>query len=236
MEGSRGRRGKKAGWQVSAGLKDVIFLGVGVVGLMMTSFALGVLAGRGEIYRVFYQWGLLSPNAPRVHWVPTTGSPAAPLAGVAATAPGTAASPAAPVTGSIAPAPASSAASKKSKGSALGKDRKAREEELRRVRREVVRKLKFQNSLDSQPKAAKATPKQKEKAPQVKVGQFRNLKAAKAKVAELQKKGIKATLKEGKDQKGPLYTVYKQVPATPAKTDRVAQRPEKKPPAQPEKR
>jgi len=49
-------------------------------------------------------------------------------------------------------------------------------------------------------------------------------------MAELKKKGVQATLKEGKDEKGPLYTVYKQAPPAPPATpdaDRVAQKPQK---------
>jgi len=250
MEGSRGKRGKKAPWQVNVGLKDVVFAGFGVVGLMMMAFVLGALAGRGDIYRVFYKWGLLSPDATRVApWVPV-GAPGAPVAGSPGAVPGTAAAtpgqPATaaagkaapqPVAGSLAAAPGGAAtpAAKKGKGAATARDQKAREEELRKVRQEVVRKLKFQNSLDGQPKTAKTGAKPKEKAAAgkaqaapVKVAQFRDAKAAKAKVAELQKKGVKATLKEGKDDKGPLYTVYRPAPAPSKGTEAVAQSPEKK--------
>jgi hypothetical protein len=132
-------------------------------------------------------------------------------------------------------APGAAGSAKKGKGSGPGKDQKARDDEMRRVRQEVVRKLKFQNSLDGQPKAAKAAAKPKEKAAAgkaqaapVKVAQFRDLKAAKARMAELQKKGVKVTLKEGKDQSGPLYTVYRQGPPVSQGSMAMAKTPVKK--------
>ncbi|HEY9073699.1 MAG TPA: hypothetical protein VIN67_06160, partial [Desulfobaccales bacterium] len=63
METGRGKKGKKAGWHLTLGLKDAIFAGIGMVGLMMISFTLGTLAGRGDIYRAAYSWGLLAPEA-----------------------------------------------------------------------------------------------------------------------------------------------------------------------------
>ena len=244
MEASRGRKGRKARWHLTLGLKEVLFASVGVLGLIMISFALGTLAGRGDIYRVFYNWGLLSPEVSKnAHYLPPAAPPpalpAAPPAvgasqAASAPAPETAAAkPApAPVTGSIAPVPTNSTPQKKSKGgTALHREQKAKEEELRKVRQEVAGKLKFQNSLDTAPKPTKATQKQKEKAgaakpqpTQLRAGQFRDKKAAKTKMAELQKKGVKVTLKEGKDDKGSLYTVYKQAPAASQDADRTAQK------------
>lgn len=249
METGRGRKGKKAGWHVTLGIKDAIFAGVGVVGLMMMGFALGTLAGRGEIYRVAYSLGLLSPEGLKVAPMSpvsgpdgatvvssaapgaTTATAPAPPAATPGAAPGTAAAKAAapaPVTGSIAGAIATATPQKKTKGgSSLHRDQKAKEEELRKVRQEVAGKLKFQNSFDTGPKVSqKQKPKEKEKqkAPTlVRVGQFRDSTAAKAKVAELQKKGIKATLKQGKDSKGPLYTVYKPGAAGSPGPEKVAQ-------------
>lgn len=257
MEASRGRKGRKARWQLSLGFKEVIFAALGVLGLVMMSFALGTLAGRGDIYRVFYNWGLLSPevakNAPFL-------APAAPLPVTAPVTPtssktsATASAPAvpalappplsetaaaqappSPVTGSIAPVATDSTPTKKSKGgTTLHRERKAKEEELRKVRQEVASKLKFQNSFDTAPKPAPVAQKPKEKAgapkppqTQVRVAQFRDKKAAKARMAELQKKGVKVTLKEGKDDKGPLYTVYKQAAQAPSDAERMAQKPQK---------
>ena len=62
METGRGKKVKKAAWHLNLGLIDVIFAGIGIVGLMMMSFALGALAGRGDIYRAAYSWGLLNPE------------------------------------------------------------------------------------------------------------------------------------------------------------------------------
>jgi hypothetical protein len=93
---------------------------------------------------------------------------------------------------------------------------------MRRERQEFSKKLNFQNSFDTAPKAR--LPKSKEQAKgakaqptQVRVGQYKTSKEAQAKVAELQKKGIKASLKTSKDAKGTLYTVYK--PGSPAHPD-----------------
>jgi hypothetical protein len=242
MEASRGRKGKQGRWQLTLGVKDVIFAGLGLAGLMMMAFALGALAGRGDIYRVFYHWGLLDQEAARVaQWAPPGAAP--PYTGVApvgtvqpsgvpapaaiATAPGAVP----PVTGSVAALPSATSPPKKSKGApASARDLKAREEELRRVRQEVVRKLKFQNSFDTAPKPSRLSQKPKDKATpaktpatQVRVAQFRDSKAAQAKVAELEKKGIKATLKQGKDDRGTVYTVYKQAPSHSPDAERLAQ-------------
>jgi len=253
MEERRGKRKKR--WQLALGLKEVIFAGLGVAGLMMMSFALGTLAGRGDIYRVLYNWGLLPPEASKVAqtWQPpvaslpaqsaaataapatgavsgNAGTPgaapevaaAAPPSSVPAPGPGAAAvQPApAPVTGAIAGLPGSPAPAKKSKGAPSHKELKSKEEEMRRMRREVVAKLKFQNSFDTSPvKPAKAKEKEKAKekaAPkqtQVQIAQFRDGNAARAKLAELQKKGEKVTLKQGKDQKGTYYVISRQAPA-----------------------
>jgi hypothetical protein len=122
------------------------------------------------------------------------------------------------------------------KGPSL-RDQKAKEEELQRLRQEVAAKLKFQNSFDSHPpKPARTAQKQKEKtapAPQkaqpkqVRVAQFRDLKTAKAKVAELQKKGEKVALKQGKDKKGVYYDIVREVPANPQPADALAQKTQK---------
>jgi hypothetical protein len=244
VENSRGKKGKKAIWHLTLGLKDTICAGIGVVGLMMISFALGALAGRGDIYRAASSWGLMSPEAPKMAaWspqaappspaapaataaAPTTaqaGAPAVPPAGVAAAKQPTAA----PVTGSIAGVPGPAPEAKKKTKS--GHRDKARDEELQRLRQEVAQKLKFQNSFDTapKPKTAKKEAKGKAAAPtQVRVAQFRDAKSAKAKVAELQKKGIKAFIKQGKDQQGAIYTVYRQSASQPQANEKVAHKPE----------
>jgi hypothetical protein len=254
VETGRGKKGKKAGWHLTLGVKDVIFAGIGLVGLLMMSFALGALAGRGDIYRAAYSWGLLAPDGAKVaQWVPAPGPPAVAPAETpgtatsstvapavaptppAASAPATpvAAAPArpAPVTGSIAPVPHPAAAKKKAKAGTAHQDHKSREEELRQVRREVVQKLKFQNSFDTGPKAklpkAKDRDKAKSQPTQVRVADYRTSKEAQARVAELNKKGVKATLKTTKDSKGALYIVYK--PASPVQPSaaKIVQKPEK---------
>jgi hypothetical protein len=265
VETGRGKKGKKAGWHVSLGLRDIIFATVGVVGLMMMSFALGALAGRGDIYRAAYSWGLLNPEAAKVaQWAPAPGpptvaavttpgtattatvtAPATPVPDAAPAVPAPAAvaakpaapaapvaakpAPPAPVTGSIAPLPSPEAAKKKGKTAAVHPNPKTGEEELRRERQELVKKLKFQNSFDTGPKPSKAKDHGKQaqaKAAPVRVGEFRTSKEAQAKVSELQKKGVKATLKKTRDSKGALYIVSKPG-AAPAPAEKLVQKPPK---------
>jgi hypothetical protein len=247
VETGRGKKGKKAGWHVTLGTKDVIFAGIGLVGLLMMSFALGALAGRGDIYRAAYSWGLLAPDGAKVaQWMPAPGPPGVAPAGTPGTAtsttvaaavtpaPAAAPAPAAParpgpVTGSIAPLPPPAAAKKKGKTGTTHQDTKSREEELRKVRQEVAQKLKFQNSFDTGPKAKLPKAKDHDKAQptQVRVAEYRTSQEAQARVAELNKKGVKATLKTTKDSKGTLYIVYK--PASPVQpaAEKIVQKPEK---------
>jgi hypothetical protein len=95
----------------------------------------------------------------------------------------------------------------------------------------MVHKFKFQNSFDTGPKARLPKPKDHEKlqakAPPVRVGQYRTSKDAEAKVAELHKKGVKATLKKTKDSKGAVYVVYKTAGPAPSGADKLAQKPVK---------
>jgi hypothetical protein len=224
VEKGRGGKSRKTGWQLNLGLKDAVFAGIGVVGLIMMSFAVGVLAGRGDIYRMAYSWGLLTPKGARVaQWTPVPGP------GAVTPAP-------APVTGSLAPVnpPAASTVTLKKKGKTrtTHQDFKTQEEELQRLRRELVQKLKFQNSFDSAPQPRSSKSKSHEKAqakspaPLVRVARYRTSKAAQAKVAELHRKGIKASVKKARDSKGTWYIVYKSG-HRPSGTERLARKPRK---------
>jgi hypothetical protein len=232
MAESRGKQSKKGQWHLTLGAKESLFALVGIIGLVMMSFAMGTLAGRGDIYRVLQNWGLLGAEVPRAlqPWnppqagfppIPPAAPPTTPNSGATLTtaAPGSPAAPA-PQQGSIAAPPATAAASaspaKKTKQTAAP-HRTTKEEELKRMKEEVAKKLKFQNSLDTAAyKPAKAKDQKTKAADKasaatlVKVGKFRDKKAAQARVAELQKQGEKITLKEGKDNQGAYYTVYKQ--------------------------
>ena len=256
VETGRGKKGKKA-WQLNLRLIDVICAGIGVVGLMCMSFALGALAGRGDIYRVAYSMGLLNPEAKQMAQItpqmapapasPVAEAPAAPPAGTpTAAAPAPAAPPAttaasasaksphpAPVTGSMAPLPPPAAAAsskRKAKAAQAQHEQKARDEQLRQ-HTDVAKKMTFLNSFDSTPKPSQKKDKPTAAKPQpaqVKVAAYRDSKTAQAKVAELQKKGVKASVKESKDAKGACYTVYRPAPAAPAKeADKVVQSKEK---------
>jgi hypothetical protein len=253
VETGRGKKVKKAGWHLTLGVRDLIFAGIGLVGLLMMSFALGALAGRGDIYRAAYSWGLMAPDGAKVaQWVPAPGPPAAAPPGTPGTAtsasvapdagPHPAAAPAppapvaakpvrpGPVTGSIAPLPPPAAAKKKGKAGTTHRDPKSREEEMQQVRREVVPKLKFQNSFDTGPKPRLPKAKDHDKAQptQVRVAEYRTSKEAQAKLAELQKKGVKGTLKQTKDSKGTVYIVYKSTSLVKPVVEKVVQKPEKK--------
>ena len=246
VETGRGKKGKKAGWHLTLGVKDAIFAGIGLVGLLMMSFALGALAGRGDIYRAAYSWGLLTPDGAKVaQWMPPPGPPAVAPAGTPGTATSTtvasaltpappgpgAAAPArpGPVIGSIAPLPTPAAAKKKGKTGTAHQDSKSREEELRQARQEVVQKLKFQNSFDTGPKPRlpKAQDHEMAHASQVRVAEYRTSQEAQAKVAEMRKKGVKATLKTTKDSKGTLYIVYKPTSPVQPGAEKIVQKPEK---------
>ena len=100
---------------------------------------------------------------------------------------------------------------------------------MRQVRQEVVPKLKFQNSFDTGPKPRlpKAKEHDKNQPTQVRVAEYRTSKEAQAKVAELNKKGVKATLKKTTDSKGTLYIVYKPTSPAPPGGEKVVQKPEK---------
>jgi hypothetical protein len=199
------------------GVKETLFSLVGVVGLVMMSFALGTLAGRGDIYRVLHNWGFLGPEAITAvqPWNPPqanmslfapTGPPAMqqPDAGLTTAAP---ANPAASsvqqgsIAGTFTTPAAASPAAKKSKSSASAASRqKMKEEELRRLREEVAKKLKFQNSLDTSTykpsKKGSAGSKAKTPATTLVKGKSQDKKSTQAKVTENQKKGA------ANDQKG----------------------------------
>ncbi len=255
MPEGRGKKTKKAKWQLVLGVKQVLCGALGLTWLMLIIFVLGVLAGRGDIYRWFSSWGLITPDAPRMaQWspppdpaLPTAHTPPAPAAQAQAKAPQTP-PPAAPaqtetVSGTMVPtsAPASTSGARakkeKEKKGISQRDRDSKEKELQRLRQEVAAKLKFQNSFDTKPpKTARPAPKKKEKAAAaapkaqagpVKVAQFRDLKAAKAKMAELQKKGEKVALKQGKDKQGVVYNIIREAPANPQPADALAQKPQK---------
>ncbi|MHB8068278.1 MAG: hypothetical protein ACYDIC_10310 [Desulfobaccales bacterium] len=253
MPEGRGKKAKKARWQVVLGLKQVLCGALGLAWMMVIIFVLGVLAGRGDIYRWLSSFGLVAPAAKMAQYsppgeTPAAAPPAASSPAASKTTPPATPSPATtpsspapePIKGSIAPAPSTPAtAAKKAKKGAGFRDQKAKEDELNQLRQEVSSKLKFQNSFDTTPTKPSRATKQKDKhlaaaaAPKatpklVRVGQYRDAKTAKAKMAELQKKGEKVTLKQGKDQKGVFYEILRENPATGGGADRVAQ---KSPPA-----
>jgi len=238
MEIGRGKKGKKA-WHLTLGPTEVISGAFGMLGLLILSFILGVLAGRGDIYRVAYSLGLLIPEAKQAAQVipplalqPAPTQSAAALAPAAAsspaaTAPSTAAAPATreaaaarssqpgPVTGSMVPlSPPAAATSprKRAARAAHAQEQKAQEEQLRQ-HQDLDKKLTFLNSLDNTTKPAP---------PEIKVATYRDSKTARAKMAALQKQGVKATLRQGKDDQGAYCTVYRPA-ANPKEPEKLAQ-------------
>jgi hypothetical protein len=260
MGEGRGKKAKKAtDWKLYLGLKELIFAGLGVAGLVMMSFALGTLAGRGDIYRVMHNWGLLGPDSSKTGQIWYQAPPPPPTQVVALAsppaqepeAPPTAAKPGhpqsnatdrvplpAPVKGSIAAAPNPVQAKKKSPK----QETKGKEDKLEKIRQEVASKLKFQNSLDlsttraAQPgeKAKKGSDKEQAAAAAAStsamiVAKYRDAGQARARMAQMQKQGDKVTLKEGKDNEGQYFAICRQVPPSPKEPQKVAQDHVKKP-------
>lgn len=224
----RGKRAKKTAWQVSLGVKEVIFGILGLAGLMMMSFALGALAGRGDIFVMAHRWGLMGPEAVKVAQPPPL--PVSPPQVAAIAPPGMEPAPA-PGT-----PPAAAPAAKKPAPKPSLSQQKQKEEELRRLRQELARQMVFQNSLDTSRSGAK-TKKGKSKdtaktadgrasTTTVTVARFRSKAQAQAKLAELQKQGQKVALREGRDQKGVFYALVRQNAgreATPPSTAKARQ-------------
>jgi hypothetical protein len=112
----------------------------------------------------------------------------------------------------LSPPPAATSARKRAARAAHAQEQKAREEQLRQ-HQDLAKKLTFLNSFDTTGKPAPT---------QIKVATYRDSKMARAKMATLQKQGVKATLRQGKDDKGDYYTVYRQA-ANPKEPEKLAQ-------------
>ena len=249
MGESRGKKAKKAR-QMQVGIKELIFAGLGVAGLVMMSFALGTLAGRGDIYRVLHNWGFLGPDSGKAGqiWYQAPPQPAAPVVALSSPAPQEAPPPAepasphahsahqvpapAPVKGNIVAPPNPVQAKKKSSKP----EAKAKEDKLEKIRREVASKLKFQNSLDLAvtrgtpvgEKSKKGTEKEqtaalKSAGSQVIIVKYRNASQARARLAQMQKQGEKVVLKEGKDNEGQYFAICRQVTVKPSESQHEAQ-------------
>lgn len=239
MATGRGKKKKKKPqWQLTLGLKQVICGALGLTWMMVIIFILGVLAGRGDIYRWLSGWGIITPGPANIAlWSPPPEAPPAapakpvpPVPGAKTPAKSAKTSPATPkpVKGSIAPSPSRTAAprAKKTKKGFSHREYKEQQAALRKLRREVAKKLVFQNTIGREKsrsarkahkKRGKAAKTQKATSRRVKVAQFRTLKAAKARMADLQKKGGKVTLKKGKDKKGVVYEIYREAPVKHAR-------------------
>jgi hypothetical protein len=98
----------------------------------------------------------------------------------------------------------------------------------------VASKLKFQNSLDSaatrrsHPAAeSKKVPVQKSTAAskastsQVVVAKFRSVDRARARVTQMRQQGEKVVLKEGKDNEGRYFVIYRQIAVSKSKPRQV---------------
>jgi hypothetical protein len=257
MVESRGKKAKKAtDWKLRLGIKELVFAGLGVSGLVMMSFALGTLAGRGDIYRVMHNWGLIGPDSsktgqiwyqapsPAPAQVVALASPPAqepdPAVAVKPGLPQAGAPPQAPVKAIITPAPHPVQAKKKSPK----QDAKPKEDKLDKIRQDVAKNLRFQNSLDmtatraaaSGDKAKKGADKEppvavKAPAAPTLVAKFRDATQARARLAQMQKQGEKVSLKEGKDHEGQYYAICRQAAPSPGEPHRIVQAQVKKPKA-----
>lgn len=251
MGESRGKRSRKTKWQLTLGIKELIFTALGVAGLAMMSFALGTLAGRGDIYRVLNNWGLLSPDREAVQmWGQAPSLPAAPVAPLASRSgsevPDLPASSDAqppkspPVVGHIAALPKKPPQAEKKKPSKETVQNKA--DNLEKIRREVASKLKFQNSLDLAATRKKSTAAETKPGSHkgahaasrastslLVVAKFRNLNHAQLKLSQMRQQGDKVVLKEGKDAEGRYFAICRQIttsPAIPSKTARPSKPPQ----------
>lgn len=243
MGESRAKKGRKAQWELHLGLRDLIFAALGITGLVMLSFALGTMAGRGDLYRLLVNWGMLkAENQPfPAPWPASTVSlpvvsapnpavnvsPAEPsspaLASVPAPVQPHPPSPPVPAQGPPAAVPASPAQGKKPQPVSPDKGDK-----LENIRREVANKLKFQNSLDPAAtrkagEAGKPRDTAKGQPGMVLVAKYRDGAQARQKLAQLQKQGEKVLLREGKDGEGGYFALYRQVTPGPAKAPSLSQ-------------
>jgi hypothetical protein len=239
MGESRGKRSKKTKWQLKLGIKELIFTALGVAGLAMMSFALGTLAGRGDIYRVLHNWGLLSSESGAVQmWGRGPSSPPTPVAPLASRpgpeiplpqTPAASSPKSPPVVGDIAALPGKPAPAEKKPAT------KANLDNLEKIRRKVASKLKFQNSLD--PAATrkrlpakeakggtdkKATTVSRPASSLMIIAKFRNLNRAQVKLSQMRQQGDKVVLKEGKDAEGRYFAICQQVTASQPKSPQVA--------------
>jgi hypothetical protein len=245
MGESRGKKAKKAR-KLELGIKELIFTGLGVAGLVMMSFALGTLAGRGDIYRVLHNWGLLGPDSGKAGQIwyqapPPPTPPVVALSGPASqeappaekTTPHHAhiaqkAPPPVPVKGNIIAPPNPVVQAKKKSPK---QDAKTKEDKLEKIRREVASKLKFQNSLDPAATRGTSSKKGNEKetvvlksaTSQVILVKYRNAAQARARLAQMKKQGEKVVLKEGKDHDGQYYAICRQVTVKPPESHHGAQ-------------
>lgn len=227
MAEGKGRKSKKGQKQGKLGVKEALGVALGLLSIILVSFTAGALAGRGDLYRILHNWGLVG-DATTNAIQPWDASPVA--SGPAETRP-MAATGSLPVPhqGSITGAasavpPAVKPATTAGPGSS-GLNRQNTEEELRRMQQEMAEKLKFQNSLDSVPFRPARRRQPQARAPEkagatimMRVVKYRDKKAAQARLAELRRQGEKVTIQEGKDEEGPHFTVYRQVPAPPGRT------------------
>jgi hypothetical protein len=257
MGESRGKKAQKA-WQMQVGIKELIFAGLGVAGMVMMSFALGTLAGRGDIYRVMHNWGLLGPDTNKTgqiwYQAPPPPPGKAPVVALASPAPQqeappaekpaphrTHATPKAPSAAPVKPmnaniiAPPNPVAQAKKKSPK--QEAKAKEDQLEKIRRDLASKLKFQNSLDLVATRGASSKKGNDKehtatlksaTTQVVLVKYRNAAQARARLAQMQKQGEKVVLKEGKDNEGQYYAICRQVTVKAGESHRAAHAPVKK--------
>jgi len=248
---TRGKRPKKTKWQLKLGIKELIFTALGVAGLAMMSFALGTLAGRGDIYRVLHNWGLLSSErGPVQMWgqaPPPPATPVAPLASrpevpVPPTSMDSHPPKSPPMPGNIAALPKKPVQAEKKVASK--QTAKAKTDNLEKMRREVASKLKFQNSLDltttrkRTPATEAKTVSEKHSTPVSRpatslmiVAKFRNVNHAQTKMAQMRQQGDKVVLKEGKDAEGRYFAICRQVTVAEPKSPQIAQTKAKSPQA-----
>ena len=237
-----GRKTHEPGRRLTLGVKQTACCCGGIAGLLLLTFVVGVLAGRGDIYRVLAHWGFVDPQSLKVAqpWLPPEESGAKPPeptakatpAAAPASRPGPSKARTTPVAGHIVSVPVGTQTAppaKKTHRSKEHKSQQAKEDALKR--QGEVRKLRFLNSQKEQqpklkpPKHAKGKGEARSSTAGLKkVAAYKDNRQAQAKAAELKKKGKQATVKAVKEAKGTLYVVYTHEAAAQKETVQTAKK------------
>ncbi|MDD3581938.1 MAG: hypothetical protein PHW74_13065 [Desulfobacca sp.] len=131
------------GKKITLGLKTLVVTSLGFMGVLVWVFILGVLVGRGDVYRVLHNWGLLKAELVNPNQLPPVASVSAPLNGAMVPANQSGTLSPAP---SEKPAPLASSTPKSPQAKATTQPPKKEA-----PKKPVAQKFIFQNSVDHTP-------------------------------------------------------------------------------------